>query len=317
MSQESLRDFCSFNVWNKTEDHEVTMKVLMIGATGKYASLVVPELKQRGVTIRALVRDKDKVDAARQQGVDEVSIADLRNPESLRTAAAGVDGVFHINPALAPDEAEMGVAMVEAAKVAGVRKFVFSGVIHPSLSKLSNHTAKCPVEEALYESGMEFTVLQPTRFMQQNLEWDWNAVLEKGHFSLPYSKQLKGSYVDYRDVAEVAALALTGDKLNYGTFELSAPDMFSRVEIAAMISEAIGQTIEAGELSFDEWVKAAHIPEGSFREGLRQLYVYYNQYDFLGNALILRAILGREPRTMEQYIQDLATRKAITLGSQK
>lgn len=121
---------------------------------------------------------------------------------------------------------------------------------------------------------------------------------------------MKGSYVDYRDVAEVAALALTGDRLGYGTFELSAPDVFSRVEIAAMISETIGQTIEAGELPFDEWVQAAQIPEGSFREGLRQLYAYYDQYDFLGNALVLRAILGREPRTMQQYIQDLATRKA-------
>ncbi|MDV2997845.1 MAG: NAD(P)H azoreductase [Chroococcidiopsis sp. SAG 2025] len=318
MSQESLRDFCSSNFWNKTEDNEVTMKVLMIGATGKYASLVVPELKQRGVTIRALVRDKDKVDAARQQGVDEAAIADLRNPESLRTAAAGVDGVFHINPALAPDEAEMGVAMVEAAKVAGVRKFVFSGVIHPSLSKLSNHAAKCPVEEALYESGMEFTVLQPTRFMQQNLERDWSVVLEQGHFSLPYSKHLKAAYVDYRDVAEVAALALTEDKLGYGTFELCAPGMVSRVEIAAMIGEAIGQTIEAGELSFDEWVQAVRIPEGTLREGFRQLYAYYDQYDFPGgNALILQAILGREPRTMQQYIQELANRKATTIGSQK
>lgn len=295
------------------------MKVMMIGATGKYASLVVPELKQRGVTIRALVRNKDRADAARQRGVDEAVIADLRNPESLRTAAAGVDAVFHINPGLAPDEAELGVAMVEAAKAAGVRKFVFSGVIHPSLSKLSNHAAKCPVEEALYESGMDFTVLQPTRFMQQNLEWDWSAVLEQGHFTLPYSKHLKASYVDYRDVAEVAALALTGDKLGYGTFELSAPGMVSRVEIATMISEAIGQTIEAGELPFDEWVQAAHIPEGSFREGLRQLYAYYDQYDFPGgNALILRAILGREPRTMQQYIQELATtREATTLGSKK
>lgn len=287
------------------------MKVLMIGATGKYASLVVPELKQRGVTIRALVRDKNKVDTARQQGVDEVAIADLRNPESLRTAAAGVDGVFHINPALAPDEAEMGVAMVEAAKAAGVRKFVFSGVIHPSLSKLSNHAAKCPVEAALYESGMEFTVLQPTRFMQQNLERDWNVVVEQGHFSLPYSKHLKAAYVDYRDVAEVAALALTGDKLDYGTFELCAPDLVSRVDIAAIVSETIGQTIEAGELSFDEWVRVAHIPEGTFREGLRQLYTYYDKYEFLGNALILRAILGREPRTMQQYIQELANRKAV------
>jgi nucleoside-diphosphate-sugar epimerase len=43
------------------------MKVLMVGATGKYAGHVVPELKQRNAAVRALVRDKDKVDAARQQ----------------------------------------------------------------------------------------------------------------------------------------------------------------------------------------------------------------------------------------------------------
>ena len=135
------------------------MKALVVGATGKCANHVVSELKQRGTTIRALVRDKDKIDAARQQGADEAALGDLHDPDSLRAAASGMDGGFHINPAFAPDEAELGVAMVEAAKAAGVRKFVFSSVIHPSLAKLSNHMAKQPVEEALYETGMEFTVL--------------------------------------------------------------------------------------------------------------------------------------------------------------
>ncbi len=158
------------------------MKVLMVGATGKYASLVVPELKQRGVTVRSLVRNESKSVAARQQGADEIAIADFHDPASLRAAVSGVDGVFHINPAFAPDEAELGVAMVEAAISANVRKFVFSSVIHPSISKLSNHAAKRPVEEALYESGMEFTVLQPTMFMQ-NLNGSWSAVLEYGNFS--------------------------------------------------------------------------------------------------------------------------------------
>jgi hypothetical protein len=50
---------------------EVTMKVLMVGATGKYANLVVPELKQRDVTVLALVRDESKSDAARQQRAAE------------------------------------------------------------------------------------------------------------------------------------------------------------------------------------------------------------------------------------------------------
>ncbi len=288
------------------------MKVLMVGATGKYASYVVPELKQRGVTVRALVRNKDKVDAARQRGADEAIVGDLLDPDSLRAAASGVEGVFHINPAFTSNEAKLGVAMVEAAKAVEVRKFVFSSVIHPSISRLSNHAAKRPVEEALYESGMEFTVLQPTMFMQ-NFDSSWSAVLEQSRFSLPYSKHAKASYVDYRDVAEVAALALTSDQLGYGTFELCAPGMVDRVELVALMSEAIGRPIEAGESPFDEWTKAAHIPEGYMREGMRTMYANYNQYGFPGgNALVLRAILGREPRTLRQYIQELANRKAAS-----
>lgn len=109
------------------------MKVLMVGATGRFASQVIPQLKQRGVTIRALVRSKAKIDVARQQGADEAVVGDLNDADSLRVAASGMEGVFHLNPAFAPNEAELGVAMVEAAKVAGVRKFVFSSVIHLSM----------------------------------------------------------------------------------------------------------------------------------------------------------------------------------------
>jgi uncharacterized protein YbjT (DUF2867 family) len=284
------------------------MKVLMIGATGTYASHVVPELKQRDVTIRALVRNKDKIDAARQQGADEAVVGDLNDADSLSAVASGMDGVFHLNPAFAPNEAGLGVAMVKAAKVAGVRKFVFSSVIHPSIAALSNHAAKCPVEEALYESGMNFTVLQPTMFMQ-NFDGGWKVVMEKGQFALPYSKYAKASYVDYRDVAEVAALALTSDRLDYGTFELCDAGMVNRVELAGMMSEALDQPIEAGELTFEEWAQSAHIPEGAIREGMKKMYTHYDHYGFPGgNSLVLRAILGREPRTLRQYFYELASR---------
>ncbi|MBW4689354.1 MAG: NmrA family NAD(P)-binding protein [Komarekiella atlantica HA4396-MV6] len=285
------------------------MKVLMVGATGKYASLVLPELKQRGATVRALVRDESKIAAAHQQGADETAIGDLSDLKSLRAAASGVEGVFHINPAFAPNEAELGVAMVEAAKASGVRKFVFSGVYHPSLSKLSNHAAKRPVEEAMYESGMDFTVLQPAMFMQ-NFQASWDAAIQQGRFSLPYSKLAKACYVDYRDVATVAAMALTSDELSYGTFELCAPGMVNRVELAVMMSEAIGRTIEAGESPFDQWAQAAQIPDG-LRENLRVMYQDYDRYGFPGgNAIVLRTLLGREPRSLPQYFQELASRKA-------
>lgn len=282
------------------------MKVLTIGATGKYAGLIVPELKKRGVTVRALVRGESEIAAARKRGADETAIGDLRDSASLRRAATGVDGVFHLNPAFAPDEAEMGAAMVEAAKAENVRKFVFSSVFHPSLSMI-NHAAKRPVEEALYESGMEFVVLQPAMFMQ-NFEGGWRSVVERKKISMPYSKLAKMCYVDYCDVAEAAALGLTGNKLDYGTFELSSPGMFDRVELAALMSEALGQTVEAGEISAEEWTRtAARIPDAALREGLTRMNAHYDKYGFAGgNSLVLQAVLGREPRTLRQYIFELA-----------
>jgi len=214
-----------------------------------------------------------------------------------------MDGVFHINPAFKPHEADLGIAMVEAAKEAGVKKFVFSSVIHPSISKMVNHAAKRPVEEALYESGMDFTILQPAMFMQ-NLGGGWEAVLKTGQFALPYSMSAKVCFVDYRDVAEAAALAFTGEALAYGTFELCAPGMVSRIEIAALMGEALGRTIEAAAVPFDDWAQAAHLPAGPVRDGLKIMDADYDKYGFPGgNALVLRAILGREPRTLRAYFE--------------
>jgi len=282
------------------------MRVLVVGATGQYAGLVVPELKRRGVTVRALIRDQRQEAYARERGAEETVLGNLENPTSLLKAAKGMDGVFHINPAFTPHEFDMGIAMIEGARAAGVRRFVFSGVIHPSILSLSNHAAKLPVEEVLYQSGMNFTVLQPTMFMQ-SIENAWPDLVQRARFALPYSIYRKASYVDYRDVAEVVGLAFSSDRLDYGTFELCAPGMVDRAELAELMSEAVGFRVKAGEVQFDEWANAAHLPLGPVRDGLRQMYADYDRHGFPGgNPLVLRAILGREPRTLRQFVHELA-----------
>jgi uncharacterized protein YbjT (DUF2867 family) len=282
----------------------------MIGATGRFAGLVVPELIRRGIWVRALVRSREAERVARDRGADETVIGDLEDTRGLISATVGADGVFYIGPAFHPRESSMGVTMVNAARAAGVRKFVYSAVIHPSLSKLTNHAAKRPVEEALFESGMTFTVLQPASFMQ-NLATDWGQIVESGVYALPYSPRARVCYVDYRDVAEAAALALAGDRMDNGTFEVCAPGMFSRVQVATMLSEVLGRRIEAARIDFDEWAEAAKLPEGARRRGMQRLYADYDQYGFHGgNGLTLRAILGREPRSLRQYLRELAANSA-------
>lgn len=282
------------------------MTVLMVGATGQYAGLVLPALTARGATVRAMVRAPARADATRALGAAEVVVGDLNDPNSLRDAAEGVDGVFHLNPAFQPNEAEQGVAMVQAAKAAGVGTFCFSGAIHPSISRMSNHAGKRAVEQALYESGMAFTVLQPTLFMQ-TLANGWPAVLKTGALAVPYDKTRRASYVDYRDVAEAAAIALTGDRLAYGTFELCAAGMVDRVELAAIIGRALGRTIEAAEPTFDAWADAAGLAPGPRRDGMRAMYDDYDRFGFPGgNPLVLTAILGRPPRTLAAFFEELA-----------
>lgn len=282
------------------------MRVLAVGATGRYAGLVVPELRKRGIVVRALLRDPRRSGSVQDQGAGEIAIGDLGDPASLRAALRDVDGVFHIGPAFAPGEIDMGIAMVDAATSAGVRKFVFSGVIHPSLLALSNHAAKIPVEEALCESGLNFTILQPAIFMQ-TLELNWDQIVRTGRFALPYSVYMPACYVDYRDVAEAAALAFTTSRLDYGSFELCAPGMMSRVQIAALMSDALGFPVQAAQIPFDEWAASVQLPEGPRRDGMRRLYEHYDRHGFPGgNALALSIILEREPRTLRDYLRELA-----------
>jgi uncharacterized protein YbjT (DUF2867 family) len=284
----------------------------MVGATGANAGLVLPELTKRGHVVRALVRNERRAASARAAGAAETAIGDLTDPPSLALALEDVDGVFHIGPAFAEGEAEMGVAMVNAATSAGARKFVFSGVIHPTISAMTNHAAKQPVEESLFASGLDFTVLQPAMFMQ-NLAPLWPEIRDRGRFALPYSDTAKVCWVDYRDVAEAAALAFTTDRLSYGTFELCAPGLVDRVEMADMAGEVLGRPVSAAVTPLHEF--ASMLPEGPQRDGLTRMMAHYDRHGFAGgNSLVLQAILGREPRTLLNYFRELARPTGATVS---
>ena len=163
-------------------------------------------------------------------------------------------------------------------------------------------------KKRLYESKMDYTILQPAMFMQM-IASAWKSAKNQGQIIMPYSKFSKMTYVDYRDVAEVAALAMTGTELSYGTFELCSAGMFSWVDIAGLMSTALGKTVQAGDIPTSQWAEKVQIPPGELRDGLIAMNKVYDQYGFSGgNDLILKTILGREPRTVENFIQELTGR---------
>jgi uncharacterized protein YbjT (DUF2867 family) len=278
--------------------------VLVVGATGKFARWVVPELIRRNARVRALARTPLQGEAAIARGAAEFALGDLRQASSLARALDGVDGVFYIGPAFAPDEAAMGVAMVEAAERAGVKKFVFSSVIQPTNTALKNHASKIPVEEALYNSRLVYTILQPANFMQ-NIAFAWPAIVRSGRFAEPFPANAKVARVDYRDVAEMAAISLTSDRLSYATLEL-AEGMYDRNEIASFMSETVGKRIDAVDLSFAEWVANANLPYDDRELAvLARVHDHYRKFGLGGNALTLTAALQRPPRSLRSFIHEL------------
>jgi uncharacterized protein YbjT (DUF2867 family) len=271
--------------------------ILVVGASGKFAGLVVPELVSRGANIRGMVHKAADLAAVRAAGAQDVVVGDLTDAASVAAALKGVDRVFYIPPVMLPDEAEVGKAFVAAAIDAGVRRLVFSSVIHPVLSGLPNHALKGPVEDAVLNSHLEYSFLHPT-VLFQNFAGAWDGIVETGVVAEPWSNDTRFSRVDYRDVAEAAAIALTEDRLLYGTFELCAEGWLNRHDVAALIGEVLGREITPRRIDPDTLPADAQV--------MRPMFDHYDRIGLRGNALTLAAILGREPRTLRAYFEELA-----------
>ncbi len=280
------------------------INTLVVGAAGRFAGLVVPALARRGIRPRGLVRTPAQAETARGNGAGEVVLGDLRDQASVAAALSGVERAFYVSPVFQEDESEIGVNFVSAAKRAGVRRIVFSTIIHPSLS-LRNHASKRPIEDALFGSGMDHTLLRPA-VLYQNFTTGWPAVVNTGVLAEPFSATARIARVDYRDVAEVAAIALTEERLLNGAFELSADGGKDRGDLAAIAGQVLGRTITAAAPGFEEWAAKADLPyDDAQTRQLADMYAHYDRHGLPGNPFTLRAILGREPRSLQAFFTDL------------
>jgi uncharacterized protein YbjT (DUF2867 family) len=271
--------------------------ILVLGASGFAGLAVTRALAGLGVEVRGLVRRVDATDVVRAAGASDVIVADLRDLDAIETAARGSEGIFFLGPRFMPEEAALGKAVIDIAIRVGVRRFVLSGVYHPTIQALVNHRSKLEIEDHLYKTDLEYTVLQPARFMHGLLLSSWRRMAEEGVLADAFDSQAKMAYVDYRDVAHVAAIAFHDDRLVRGTFELAAPGEHSLHEIAAMVSEVFGRPIRAEQAPLHDYAPARSLLSNPYSaDGFQRLRRYYGEYGFRGgNSLVLSAILGRPP----------------------
>jgi uncharacterized protein YbjT (DUF2867 family) len=281
------------------------MKTLVIGGTGTVGSMVVAGLLKQREAIRILSHSPEKL-AKLPKGVEGIK-ADLDDPSTLAEAFDGIDKVFLLN-SVGPNETEEGLAAVSAAKAAKVTKIVYHSVSMPEGSSIIPHfRSKIPVEKAVRESGIAYTILRPNNFFQNDL-WLKTAIMQYGIYPQPLGA--KGvNRVDVRDIADCAVTALMKSGYEGKTYEIHGPDTLTGEGIARIYSKQLGREIRYSGDDLNAWAEKSKgmMPDFIIAD-MRIMYEFFQKNGMIATKDDLNNIeklLGRKSRSFEDFVKEI------------
>ena len=212
----------------------------------------------------------------------------------------GAAAVYHICPNVQPDEVIISRQMLGAALAAGVERFVYHSVLHPQTQAMPHHWQKLLVEEALVESNLSHTILQPASYMQ-NVLAGLGRIAQEGRYAVPYAPHTRLGMVDLDDVAAAAAIVMGGPAHAGATYELAGGEVLTQTEIVAILTRVIGRAVRIEHVPADTWAAGARAAGmGAYQiETLVAMFRYYEQHGFWGSPNVLTWLLGRPPATFE------------------
>ena len=271
--------------------------IVVTAAGGQTGAAVVRALWSRGERVRALVGSSQPRPELTALSADVVA-TDLSDPAAVEPLLAGASALYLIWPNFDPEETAGAVALLDAAQRAGVGRVVYHSVLRPQARSMPHHAAKDRVEEALDASGLAWRVLQPCAYAD-NLDGQVADVAATGTFRSPWGLEQAQSLVDLRDVAEAAAVLLTEDGLDGGTFEAVGPEPLTAPRIADLLGERLGREVRAVDALPD-----GPVPDGYAARCSRLMFDHYRAHGFTGTPRVLEALLGRPARTFAEHLRD-------------
>jgi NAD(P)H dehydrogenase (quinone) len=276
--------------------------ILITGAGGKTGNAVIKALVARDAAVRALVRSSAHEAALRTMGASDVVVGAMDDPAALSRATNGVQAIYHICPNVSPHEVVFAKALVAAAINSGVSRLVYHSVLHPQIEAMPHHWNKLRVEEMLFSSVLDVTILQPTAYMQNSLA-EWHRMASEGIYRVPYPVETQLSLVDLDDVAEAAAVVLTSDSHSGATYELVGTPPLSQVEIARIFGHALNKAVRAEAETVEAWEQRARSAgmDDYSRETLIKMFRAYARDGLKGNPNVLGWLLGRPPTSFASF----------------
>jgi len=279
--------------------------ILITSAPGNNANAVIRELTTAGVRVRALLRNPNSAGEIKGPLV-EVAVGDFLNPASLDAALRGVEKAFLIPPT-DPRSVEMQGNFIRAAKRAGTRhvvKLSVNGADVNSPVRVARWHAEG--EKELEASGIPFTHLRPNAFMQNFLGLA-PTIVSKGEFYQPAANG-KVSHIDVRDIAAVAAKALTGNGHQGKTYVITGPEALSYDEAASKISRAIGKPVKYVNVTPEDFKKSLlgwGIPE-FMADGLNEFYAAIRAGYLAVVTNTVEEVAQRKPISFDNFVRDFA-----------
>jgi uncharacterized protein YbjT (DUF2867 family) len=238
-------------------------RVTIIGARGTLGREATRELIAAGWNVTAATRDPDRAGDLKRLGAD-VRKADLLDPPSMRAACRGSDAVFAAaHSMLGRGRSRSEVvddvghrALIDAAKAEGVRHFVYTSILGASPDHpIDFWRTKYAVERHLEASGLSYTILRPSAFMDTHgHEFLGKSILRSGRAIVFGSGDKPMNFVAVEDVARLALLALGDPQARGKTIEIGGPENLSKNEVAAMYARLSGRK-----------VKVVHLPASALR----------------------------------------------------
>lgn len=276
--------------------------ILVTGAAGKTGRAAISALQERGAYVRALVHRPQQAASLHALGVDDVVSGDLMDKDLLALAFEGVNSVYHVCPNMHPGEVEIADRVIAAARAAGVRHVVYHSVLHPQTEAMPHHWQKLRVEERLFESGLSFTILQPAPYMQ-NVLAHRQRIVQAGELPVPYAAATRLGLVDLLDLGAAAATVLLEPGHQDAVYELVGEAGLSQIDVAAILGQQIGRSVEVTEVPLEAWQAEAEARGlGGYQvDNLVRMFQYYEAHGLTGNPTVLRWLLGRAPTSFASF----------------
>lgn len=288
---------------------------LIAGATGLLGSEICRLLNAKGKAVRALVRtstEQDKVEALKGYGIELVA-GDLRDKTSLDHACRGVNAIISTVSALPfsyePEEnniqtvdIEGSMNLISAAQAAGVKHFIFISFSMKNDFPLKK--AKYAVEQRLKQSGLTYTILRPTYFIEFWLSPAVGFDVANAKAQIYGSGNNPISYISYRDVAMFAVDSLENPAAQNATLELGGPEAISPLDVVQLFEQAIGKTFELQYVSED----ALYEQRESVIDPAQQSFAGLMQWYAMGDAIDMHNTLEKFPfqlTTVQDYVESV------------